>query len=156
MALRPKLADRLARISRIRLSTYAEAIAYCGNRAPHSAIQAQFSLSYGVACALATGELGPDSYSMKDLEVLQIEKKIILSEDQELTRRAKRGATLSIEFETEKLENTVERVTGDPDLPMTRDEILAKFARYSGLSAARGREFLDAAGDRRFSEISPA
>ena len=156
MALRPKLAGRLARISRIRLSTYAEAIAYCGNRAPHSVIQAQFSLSYGVACALATGELGPDSYSMKDPEVLQLEKKIILSEDQELTRRAKRGATLSIEFETEKLENTVERVTGDPDLPMTRDEILAKFARYSGLSAARGREFLDAAGDRRFSEISPA
>jgi 2-methylcitrate dehydratase PrpD len=154
-ALRKDIRDRLEEIRGIELSTYAEALAYCGNRAPRSAIQAQFSLSYGVACVLATGELGPDSYSMKDLEVLQIEKKIILSEDQELTRRGKRGATLSIEFENEKLENTVDRVTGDPDLPMTRDGILAKFARYSGLSAARGAAFLDAAGERRYSEVSP-
>ncbi|MEO5732545.1 MAG: MmgE/PrpD family protein, partial [Rubrivivax sp.] len=45
ITLRPRLADRLASISRIHLHTYAEALTYCGNRAPRTAIQAQFSLS---------------------------------------------------------------------------------------------------------------
>ena len=152
LTLRKKIGDRLRQIRGIELSTYAEALAYCGNRAPQSAIQAQFSLSYGVACALLTGELGPDSYSMKDPEILQIEKKIILSEDLELTRRGKRGATLSIELENEKLENSIEHVTGDPEQPMTRDQILAKFTRYTGQDGVR---LLDAPGETRFSEFSP-
>lgn len=157
-ALRKDIRDRLEEIRGIELSTYAEALAYCGNRAPRSPIQAQFSLSYGVACMLATGELVPDSYGVKLLgspEIRNLEEKIKLAENTSLTHSGKRGATLSIEFGGEIRMLAVESIAGDPDLPMTRDEILAKFARYSGLNAARGAEFLDAAGGRRFSEISP-
>jgi 2-methylcitrate dehydratase PrpD len=158
MALRPKIAGRLKGISRIRLSTYAEALAYCGNRAPHSAIQAQFSLSYGVACALATGELVPGSYDLEKFEkkeILSLEAKVELSEDRELTRAGKRGATLVVECDGEKFEHTVERVTGDPSMPMTRAELLAKFASYSGLAPEKGKEFLEAPGDGRFAPFSP-
>lgn len=158
MALRPKLADRLNDISRIRLSTYAEALTYCGNRAPRNAIQAQFSLSYGAACALATGELDPGSYDRKNLEkkeIRSLEAKVELSEDKKLTTVGKRGATLVIELDGREFEHAIDRVTGDPSMPMTRDEILLKFARYSGLSAARGAQFLEAASGRRYSEISP-
>lgn len=158
IALRPKLAGRLAAVSRIRLSTYAEALAYCGNRAPRSAIQAQFSLSYGVACALATGELVPGSYDREILgspEIRSLEAKIELAEDAAITKSGKRGAILAIEFDKENIRHTVDRVTGDPSMPMTRAELLAKYARYSGLAPEKGREFLDAPGDRRFAEVSP-
>jgi len=158
IALRPKLAGRLNDISRLRLSTYAEALAYCGNRAPRSAIQAQFSLSYGLACALATGELVPDSYASQFLcnaEIRRLEERTELAEDTSLTRSGKRGATLVIELAGRKFEHAIECVAGDPAMPMSREEILRKFARYSKLSEARGAQFLDAAGERRFSEFSP-
>ncbi len=158
IALRPKLADRLGAISRIRLATYAEALTYCGNRAPQSAIQAQFSLSYGVACALATGALDPGSYDRKNLErkeIRALEAKVGLSEDKKLTTAGRRGATLVIELAGRKFEHAIERVTGDPSMPMTRAELLAKFARYSGLGPEKGREFLEAPGDGRFNPLSP-
>ena len=42
---------------------YPEAVQYCGNRAPRTAIQAQFSLSYAIAAALVLGDLGPNAYT---------------------------------------------------------------------------------------------
>jgi len=158
MALRPELADRLNGISRIRLSIYAEALAYCGNRAPRSPIQAQFSLSYGTACALATGELVPGSYDRENIEneeIRALEAKVELSENRELTASGKRGATLAVECDGGTFAHTVDRVTGDPSMPMTRAELLAKFAGYSGLAPETGREFLEAPGGARFAPLSP-
>ena len=158
-ALRADIGSRLKEIRRIKLSTYAEALAYCGNRAPTSALQAQFSLSYGVACMLATGELVPDSYASQFLgnpEIKQLEEKTELEESTSLTRAGKRGATLVIELDAGKFEYTVDRVTGDPALPMTRAELLAKFARYAGLAPEKGKAFLEAPGGGRFAPLSPA
>jgi len=47
----------------------------------------------------------------------------------------------------------VENVPGDPQQPMSREQILAKFARYAGRD---GRAILEAPGEKLFSEISPA
>lgn len=143
LALRPKLAGRLRAISRIELSTYAEALTYCGNRAPKTPIQAQFSLSFGVAAALATGDLGPSAYGMDDRTIAGLEKKVVLSEDRTLTRAGRRGATLVVRLGGERLAFSVNRVSGDPGLPMTRADVLAKFARYAGRPAAEGARFLD-------------
>jgi 2-methylcitrate dehydratase PrpD len=153
IALRPEISGRLENIARIRLATYAEALAYCGNRAPKSLIQAQFSLSYGVACTLVTGDLGPVSYDLDSKIIQELEAKVELVEKPGLARRE---ATLLVEIDGKQFERTVDRVSGDPSLPMTREEILAKFSRYSGLDPAAGQEFLDAPGERRFSEISLA
>jgi 2-methylcitrate dehydratase PrpD len=157
-ALRNDIGDRLDGIRRIGLSTYAEALTYCGNRAPRSAIQAQFSLSYGVACMLATGELAPGSYDGGTLgrsDIRALEQKVELSENPELTGAGKRGAALVVECDGARFEHTADRVTGDPSLPMTRAALLAKFARYSGLAPERGEEFLEAPGDGRFAGLSP-
>lgn len=153
LALRPEISGRLESIARIRLATYAEALAYCSNRAPKSLIQAQFSLSYGVACALATGDLGPESYALDSKTIRDLEAKVELGEKPGLARRE---ATLLVEIGGKTFEHTVDRVPGDPSLPMTRAEILSKFSRYSGLEPAVGERFLDADGDQRFSGISPA
>ena len=78
-----------------------------------------------------------------------------LAEDTSLTRAGKRGATLVIELDGRKYEHAVDRVTGDPSMPMTRAELLAKFARYSGLAPEKGEEFLEAPGDGRFAPLNP-
>jgi hypothetical protein len=39
---------------------------------------------------------------------------------------------------------------------MTRAELLAKFARYSGLAPEIGKEFLEAPAGGRFAALSPA
>ncbi len=142
LALRPRLARRLRAITRIELSTYAEALAYCGNRAPKTPIQAQFSLTFGVAAALATGDLAPSAYGMDDRTIAELERKVVLSEDRALTRSGRRGATLVVRLGRERLVHAVDRVSGDPAQPMTRAEVLAKFARYAGRRAAGGSPFL--------------
>ena len=147
LALRPQVAGRLDRITRVNLSTYAEAIAYAGNRAPRAAITAQFSVTYGTACALATGELGPGSYGLSK-DVLDLERKITLEEDEAL---AGRGATLTIEIDGERLSHSVDRVTGDPSLPMTRAQALEKFSRYAGRD---GTALLDAPATTPWAELS--
>lgn len=150
--LRPRLKDRLGEIENIELSVYGEAITYCGNRAPVTAIQAQFSLSYAVACMLATGELGPDSYAMDNATIAGLEKRVELVEDKALTGQERRGARLKIQLKNEILERTIDRVSGDPLQPMTREEVLAKFRRYAGFD---GAELLDAPGTSPLSRFLP-
>jgi 2-methylcitrate dehydratase PrpD len=99
---------------------------------------------------LATGELGADSYTMDNPGIQELERKIVLSEDATL---AGRGATLTIRMGDGTLTKRIEQVAGDPSLPMARDAILAKFARYAGRD---GRAILEAPGEALFSEISPA
>jgi 2-methylcitrate dehydratase PrpD len=149
LALRPRVADRIERIQRVVLSTYGEAIAYAGNRAPRAPITAQFSLSYGTACALATGELGPGSYDLQNSLVMDLEKKIQLQENEQLSGR---GATLTVEVDGETLSHSVDRVIGDPSLPMTREQALEKFSRYAKRD---GAAILDAPADAAWTAINP-
>ena len=142
LALRPKLAGRLRAITRIELSTYAEALTYCGNRAPKTPIQAQFSLSFGVAAALATGDLGPSAYGLDGRTIAGLERQVVLSENRVLTKSGRRGATLVVRLGGERLAYSVDRVSGDPGLPMTRAEVLAKFERYSGRPATAAEKRL--------------
>ncbi len=126
------LRDRVARAPRrIVLSTYAEALRYAGNRAPRAAIAAQFSLSWAVAAALAQGDLGPAAYTdeaLADPRIRALEAMVELVEDDALTAAGRRGATLTVDGQSE----TVTGVTGDPDRPMTEAEAIAKFARFAG------------------------
>ncbi len=80
----------LERIDAIRLTTYAEAVQYCGNRAPRTAIQAQFSLSYAVAAALVLGDLGPNAYDdIGDPIITRLEQRVVVEAD---PARLQRGA----------------------------------------------------------------
>jgi 2-methylcitrate dehydratase PrpD len=159
LALRPQLEGRLDRIDRIGLATYPEALTYCANRAPRRPIQAQFSLSYGVARAIVAGDLGPDAYTeeaLADPLIRSLESKVALLEDETLGRSGRRGATLAVEIGRERLAHTVDRVAGDPSLPMTRDEVVAKFARYARRAPDAATRFLGAPAGRRFAELLAA
>ena len=142
IALRPKV--RIDQITKIELATYAEALTYAGNRAPKTRIQAQFSVSYGAACALVTGELGPGSYELRK-DVLALESRIVLKEDPSL---AHRGATLTIET----IGEMHSLVADDASLRMTREKTLEKFQHYTGRD---GAPLLDAPAATSYADISP-
>ena len=59
-ALRMSL--EVSKIDRVVLQVYEEATIYCGNRAPQTPLQAQFSLSFGLAAMLRWGRLDPWVY----------------------------------------------------------------------------------------------
>jgi 2-methylcitrate dehydratase PrpD len=125
----------LERINAIKLSIYPEAVQYCGNRAPRTAIQAQFSLSYAIAAALALGDLGPDAYrDVGDATLTRLEQLVSIESDRSRTRRS---ATLTIEIGGTTLLESVDDVAGDASLPMTREQVTGKFLRYAEPAVGR-------------------
>jgi 2-methylcitrate dehydratase PrpD len=150
LEVRPRILN-MERVGAIELRTYAEAITYCGNRAPRTAIQAQFSLSYGVAHVLRFGSLDPDAYReerLADPLLVRLEKSIVIEEDAALTAAGTRGARLTVQLENEIFQAASARVPGDPSQPMSREEVLAKYARYARRD---GSAFLDAGAGEAFS-----
>jgi hypothetical protein len=113
---------------------------YCANRAPTRPIQAQFSLSYGLAHALVAGELSPAAYTdeaLTDPLTVALEKKVHLIADKAMTGR---GARLVIDGD---LQHSVGELA-----PMSREEVIAKFMRYSCLPRAAALGVLAASGER--------
>lgn len=135
---RQQLEVDVGEVSRIRLKTYREAIDYCGNRDPQTPIQAQFSLSFGVAAALRYGTVDPSIYrkdKFSEPVLRKLEKMIVIEADPSLTD-GKRGATLTLEAGYSEAEATVTHIKGDPEDPLIPEEIAAKFLRYAAPSIA--------------------
>lgn len=143
---------RATRIKRVVLSVYPEALQYCGNRAPRSMIQAQFSLSYAVSRVLVGYDMTPDAYSVAALEdplACHLERQIELAETREFSRRA---ASLTVETDRATFITTVDRVDGDPDQPMPTAAVFEK--AVSLLSTATSIEHAESCA-RRWLEAAP-
>ncbi len=133
-----------AAINMLELAIYGEALTYCGNRAPLTAIQAQFSLTYGLAWTLVNGDLGPEAYfdgSLQNREVRRLESIVKLVEEPAFARNNRRAARLTVNG----VVMPVEAVHGEPYLPLSRDEVTAKFIRYVDpiLGGTRARKAVD-------------
>ena len=147
--LREQLGGETTAITAIRLRIYEEAMTYCGNRDPSKPIQAQFSLSFGLAAALLYGGIEAAVYREENfhhVELRRLERLVAIEVDAALTARAARGATLTIEAAGKTLEQTVAAVKGDPELPMGEDEVRAKFLRCASgcVTAGSAQAFADA------------
>ena len=141
--LRERSEFALDRIKAIRLQVYPEAAQYCGNRAPRTAIQAQFSLSYALAAALVQGDLGPDAYTdMADPEITRLERLVTIEAE---TARSRRSATVTLDLGGAMLTENVDAVVGDPATPMSEDQAIAKFHRYAEptLGTSRAKRCVD-------------
>ncbi len=154
--IRERLCGDTRGIQRIALQIYEEAIVYCGNRAPRTPIQAQFSLSFGVAAMLRFGDVDPSVYAaprFDDAELRRLEALVMRDTDADLTARKQRGATLVVEHASGRLQETVDTIAGDAGHPLDRAALAAKFAHYAARSvpAAQAARFcdgtLDAPGD---------
>lgn len=146
--LRAGLGMRLAEVRSVTLATYAEALRYAANRAPASAIAAQFSLSWAVAAALLQGDLGPAAYTdaaLADPTLRRLEALVTLVEDPDLTASGDRGAGLAVTLQDGTvLEARADQVPGDPALPMSVAATCAKFLRFAApaLGEAQARAVL--------------
>ncbi|MBN8752823.1 MULTISPECIES: MmgE/PrpD family protein [Variovorax] len=139
--IREQLGRETRGIHRIALKVYDEAIVYCGNRAPHTPIQAQFSLSFGIAAMLRFGDVDPSVYAaprFDDPELRRLEALVVLETDADLTARKQRGATLSVAHAGGGFEESVGTIAGDAAYPLDRAALTAKFAHYATLDAAHG------------------
>jgi 2-methylcitrate dehydratase PrpD len=124
LELRAECADTRA-IEAIDLAIYPEAVTYCANRAPRSPIQAQFSLSFGLAAALRFGALDAPVYrspQFEDAELRRLESLVRMRADEALGAGGARAATLSLRTGNRCL---TKRVDGVP--AVTREECRAKF-----------------------------
>jgi len=136
-AVREQLEAGVEKISRIRLTIYPEAITYCGNRDPQTPIQAQFSLSYGVAAGLRFGTVDPAQYRKErfnEPELRRLEKLVRIVPDEAMGASGKRGATLTIESGYQESEAAVSTIKGDAADPLSQEEVAAKFLRYAAPS----------------------
>lgn len=134
-----------AGIDAITLHTYPEALTYCANRAPATPIEAQFSLSYGVAHTLAHGRLDPAAYApvrLASAEVRRLEALVALRTDPALGASGRRGATLEVWCGGAAWRRTVDAVPGDP---MPRDQVRDKFTAYAArvIGSAHARAIAD-------------
>jgi 2-methylcitrate dehydratase PrpD len=133
LELRKSLPENL-NLDAIQLAIYEEATVYCANRDPHTTIQAQFSLTWGVAAMLVLGDLGPEAFSAEALsnqKIRDIESIISVKSDPALGKDGIRSAILNLTIENKSYKAFVDRVIGDPALPMTSNQVIAKFLRYS-------------------------
>lgn len=124
-------------IERITLEIYEEATIYCGNRQPATPIQAQFSLSFGVAAALALDRLDADVYrtgQFDDPLLRHLETLVEIRIDPERTRLKTRGATLSVLVQGQWHSETVDAVWGDQACPLTQQQVEEKFMAYASPS----------------------
>ncbi len=135
--LRAQLPADTAGITAVTLRVYEEATVYCGNRAPRTPIQAQFSLSFGLAAMLCFGDIDPQVYAaprFDDAELRRIEALIVLEVDPALTASRQRGATLTVVHAGRQWQQSVDAIPGDATWPLNRDALCAKFSHYTARS----------------------
>ena len=131
--IRAELGGNTASITAIRLRAYEEAVAYAGNRSPRAPITAQFSVSFGVAAGLRYGAMEPEIYraqNFRDPELRRLEELVEVQGDPALGAGGRRSAVLTVEANDRILEARADTIPGDPELQLSREQVVAKFMRY--------------------------
>ena len=132
-------------LEHIDLWVYQEALTYCGVRQPQTPLQAQFSLSFGVAAMLRWGHLNSTVYASPDFEdawMQRLEKKVTIHVHDEWTQKQWRRAKLQLTLvDGRVLENTCPAVMGDANMPWREQDLKDKFITncQGSLSPARSQ-----------------
>ncbi len=133
LSLRSQL-PALEDIDELRLSTYAEALQYCGNRAPQTVLAAQFSLSFGVAAALVFGDLSPNEFRAPrflDADTRRLEALISIQSDASMFPPGQRGARLSARMGQQWWHVDQGPVTGDAAHQPDQQAVLHKYTQFT-------------------------
>ena len=145
-------------IKAIKIGTYGTALKVTGNYKHSSAFEGKFSLPYVVASALVHGNVRLDAFTPERLGCVRttaLMDKITIGVEPKLdaTFPKQRAALVEIETvdgRTLRHEQTTRR--GDPDSPLSDDELVGKFHELAGSAIGDGsRSLVDAlwAIDRR-------
>ncbi len=138
LILREQIPD-LRQIREIRLFIYPRAIFIAGDKAnhvPQEAEQCKFSIAYALACVLHHANIRVDEdiirfTPQRAQEVLEICRKVQLIPDPstEDVLAGKRGCRVEIDLQDGRtLRQTIILPKGDPEVPMSFDDVRAKLA----------------------------
>ena len=119
--------------AKIGLHIYEEATIYCGNRQPGTPLQAQFSLSFGLAAMLRWGHLDPWVYrepQFHDARLRELEARVEVTVHAAWTAARQRGARLVLAWPEGQISREVTAVAGDPAMPLPEAELQRKFLAY--------------------------
>ncbi len=112
---------------------------------PESVVDAQFSMPFGAAVAVACGAAGLDQFSVeqiRSLHIQQIMNKVVLTKDAEIEETFPKEwpARVTIQLaDGRAYEKFVRYPKGDPENPLTWDEMAAKFRSLAGTLLPAGR-----------------
>ena len=102
---------------------------------PHSIVDAQFSMPFGAAVAILFSRASIDEYSPKNINSFEVKKmmsrvRCIAEEDleQEFPRKWPSRATITTK-KGERYSKKVDYPKGDPQNPLTWDELIEKFSQ---------------------------
>jgi 2-methylcitrate dehydratase PrpD len=124
-------------IKKIRVGAYQATNDVCCYVHPASAFEAKFSLTYTVAARIVLGRVREKAFleqSLQDSRIYALENKIELFEDVECTSHfpVRRSAKVSIEMQDGTIYSHYQKTRhGDPDEPLTDEELLDKFIELS-------------------------
>ena len=164
--LKQRHALRVGDIAAIEVETFTE-VTRLVNYAPRNTIAAQFSIPFALAVALLHDRIGPAEVSdanLRDPMVLDLARKVRVSVDETLDREfpAKTMAHVTIRTPRDQYQASVEFPRGNPENPLSDDELDAKFVlltrdlisepRSVALRAAI-RDLPQAANIRAFTEL---
>lgn len=105
---------------------------------PESIVDAQFSMPFGAAVAAICGAAGLDQFTLEQIRsprIHQMIDKVVLTKEIALEKNFPREwpARVVIELETgERFEHSVRYPKGDPENPLTWEEMAAKFRSLAG------------------------
>ncbi|GAA5236030.1 MmgE/PrpD family protein [Verticiella sediminum] len=128
-------ADDIARIS---IATYAPALAVAGERSPSSAAEARFSLPFVVATALLHSSVRLAAFSparLGDARIRALMERIDLDIDAQADARfpGQRSARVRIDTrDGRRGEYFQPHRKGDPELPLSDEDLSAKFRELAG------------------------
>ncbi len=128
-------------VKKIEVVTYGLAVKGHDHTKVQGASSAKMSIPYSVAAALVYGEAGFQQFEGECLDnplLQELMDKMEVSEDPELSKLVpqKRVAIVKVTTETEVLEQRVDFPKGEPENPITREELESK---YFSLMKAAGK-----------------
>jgi 2-methylcitrate dehydratase PrpD len=147
LALKAKHSLTHKDVRKIRLASYKAGLDIIDNANPEGEYQAKFSIQYTVAHAMVHGSVRLNAFlpeRMNDPEVRALMKKIEVVADPELSKGYPTQRAAQVEIETtdgRKLSHFQPTRKGDPEMPLTDDELNDKFLELAtpvlGETAAR-------------------
>ncbi len=138
LALRNEHGLTPERIKRIRAGTFRKALEITGNKNPQTVFEAKFSLPYCAAVALREGRVRMQAFStelLEDKELRSLMDKVEVTVDEEIEAEfpKRRAARITIETtDGQRFEHYSPTRKGDPDNPLTDDELARKFLELTG------------------------
>ncbi|HLJ21266.1 MAG TPA: MmgE/PrpD family protein, partial [Stellaceae bacterium] len=131
LALKEKHKLTPKRVARITAKTYRAALV-AGNRDPHTVFEAKFSLHYCLAAALVVGSVRVDAFAearLRDAAIRRLVECVHMEIEPTLDAAFPKQRAAIVEIETvdgERLSHYAPTRKGDPDSPLSDDELRAK------------------------------